>query len=195
VPASTGGLPAIPNVRREIEQIASLYATSIVRLGPDATPEILVQDAGTVDVVHVAAHAINNAAYPSLSRLLLAPGTGGISDLTVERITREVRLPRNPIVVLAACSTVGATARRGEGSIGLAWAFMAAGARAVVATLWEIDDAQSVQLFEELHRELVGGASPADAVKRAQIAARARGVPASVWGALQLVGHSGRSRT
>jgi CHAT domain-containing protein len=190
VGAASERLPAIPNVRREVEGIAKLYAVPLVRLGSEVTPELFLRDAASADVIHVAAHALDNSTYPTLSRLLLAPGLGGVSDLTVERIVRELRLRRNPIVVLAACSTVGVVARRGEGSIGLAWAFMAAGARAVVATLWEIDDMQSVELFEDLHRELVAGAAVADALKRAQIGARRRGVPAAVWGALQLVGWS-----
>ena len=53
--------------------------------------------------------------------------------------------------------------------ISLARAFMSAGARDVIATLWRIDDSVSVPLFVRLHQELRRGQSAAQALRSAQL--------------------------
>ena len=97
------------------------------------------------------------------------------------------------IVVLAACDTASGRVSRGEGVFGLARAFLRAGASAVVASLWPIDDARSVELAVTLHKELRAGYSVSDALRRAQLRVQASGHsdPAD-WAALITLGRDVR---
>jgi CHAT domain-containing protein len=51
----------------------------------------------------------------------------------------------------------------------LSRAFLVAGARGVVGTLWEIDDDVSAQLFRTFHAHLRAGTRPAEALRAAQV--------------------------
>ena len=189
-PAVPDDLAPLPGALVESAAVARLYARSEVRVGVNATPTALTQFAPSYDVVHIAAHAVESPVYPLLSRLLLAPDADGRADLSVQEIVRGRRLRPDTVVVLATCSSIGGGARRGEGSVGLAWAYLWLGARTVIGTLWEIDDAQSEELFVEFHRQLRQGKPPAEALRHAQLRARARGVPAVEWAAVQAIGRT-----
>jgi CHAT domain-containing protein len=80
---------------------------------------------------------------------------------------------RSPLVFLSGCETglgsgtVSAFAPGSEeGS--LAQAFLIAGAQTVVATLWRVDDAESVDLAKLFYRQIRLGANPAEALALAQ---------------------------
>jgi CHAT domain-containing protein len=61
---------------------------------------------------------------------------------------------RAELAVLSACDTAGGKVRRGEGLIGMAWAFLAAGAQTVVVSQWAIDSQVSATLMTSFHRKL-----------------------------------------
>ena len=105
-------------------------------------------------------------------------GTDG--DLSVAELL-GVDLSRCQVVILAACESSGGVVSRSEGPVGLAWPFLADGVPGVVATLWEIDDAASVQLFGRLHEELAAGVPVAAALRSVQRSAIADGVRLRDW--------------
>jgi CHAT domain-containing protein len=74
--------------------------------------------------------------------------------------------------VLAACNTAGGHVRDGEGVVGLSWAFLAAGCRNTVVSQWSVDSAATMRLMIDFHRAYAAGASPAAALRRAQLAMR-----------------------
>jgi CHAT domain-containing protein len=74
------------------------------------------------------------------------------------------------LVVLSACDT-GLGKIGGDGVIGLSRAFIYAGTRSVVVSLWRVEDAVSRFLMERFHRTLLGnGGNKAAALRRAQLA-------------------------
>jgi CHAT domain-containing protein len=91
---------------------------------------------------------------------------------------------RAPVIVLAACRTSDDTV--GRSSISLTTAFVAAGASAVVGTLWDVEDEGTAELLSEFHRSLSRGAKPWDALRTAQVEAIRKGKNADLWAAFQL---------
>jgi CHAT domain-containing protein len=86
--------------------------------------------------------------------------------LGVDEIARLTLGPA--LVVLSACRTGEGEIVPGEGVVGLSWAFLAAGARGVVASLWSVEDQSTTELMVTLHRHLRRGSDPSSALAAAQ---------------------------
>jgi CHAT domain-containing protein len=116
------------------------------------------------DLFHYAGHAVPEGSAQAPSRdgitgaLLLADdGQFLVTDILALRSA-----PR--VVVLSACESAGAA----EG-FGLAQAFLAAGAEAVIATSRPIPDGSGKALLLALHARLATGADVATAFREAQV--------------------------
>jgi tetratricopeptide (TPR) repeat protein len=135
-----------------------------------ATEAAVAQRSQTASVIHLATHAAFRADNPFFSWIQLADARPTVADFY------RARLARQPLVTLSACETgLG-------GPIGLGRALMAAGAQAVVASLWKIDDAATSDLMECFYRELLAGKSPAAALRAAQLHVRERLPHPGYWG-------------
>ncbi|WKD31227.1 CHAT domain-containing tetratricopeptide repeat protein [Streptomyces xanthophaeus] len=84
-----------------------------------------------------------------------------------EVMTLELR--GTELVVLSACDTGLGLRHVAEGSIGLRRSFLLAGAAAVISTLWKIPDQQAAEFMATFYGLLVTGASPAAALRTAQL--------------------------
>ncbi len=93
------------------------------------------------------------------------------------------------LVTISGCHGAGAKAYAGEGLVGFTWAFLQAGARNVVAGLWNADDAATVEIMAEFYKRLGSGATPAEALRQAKLKLLQSGEPNRrpyYWGTLQL---------
>jgi CHAT domain-containing protein len=74
------------------------------------------------------------------------------------------------LVTISACNGAGTRAYAGEGLVGLSWAFLRAGARNVVASLWDVSDASATpELMDAMYRSLDRGENPATALRQAKL--------------------------
>src|SRR5215218_4098707 len=118
-----------------MNRVAALYPQAETLTGPWATKSRFLTEVGRYEIVHFAGHAISNEEFPLLSMLVLAPEAGSAGALMAHEIY-GLKLERTRLVVLAACSTARARISPGEGVLGLARPFLAAGVPSVVASLW-----------------------------------------------------------
>jgi len=179
-----GNMDRLPGAIAEAKNAAQDHRRGRYATGAAIGPREFLASAGDVSCVHFAGHAKTNVDHPSRSALLFESAAGPAEELTASQIASR-RLPSKPLVVLAACSTGRGRLRHNEGIQSLAAAFLQAGARGVVATLWDVEDAQSAKLFRSFHQQLRKGARPADALRSAQRAllhsADPRDRSPSVW--------------
>jgi len=160
-------LPRLPGAREEALQVAELYPRAVPLVGADASKTRFLESAPSADVIHLAAHGIDNEADPLLSAIPFAATRTDGGVLSV-REAAELRLMRSPVVVLTACR--GAARSASSRPIrNFALAFAAAGSRAVIGSLWDVDDDTARALAIDVHRELRAGTPPAAALRHAQL--------------------------
>jgi CHAT domain-containing protein len=125
--------------------------------------------------IHVATHAIVDERRPPLSAIVLSlvNPDGDLQDGFL-RLQDVYRLRLNAdLVVLSACGTATGQPAAGEGLLSLARGALYAGARQVMVSLWDVDDAATAALMSEFYRHLFqAGAPPAAALRAAQAAVR-----------------------
>ena len=81
----------------------------------------------------------------------------------------SLRLEGTDLVVLSACETGVGDINTGEGVYGLQRAFVEAGAKAVLYTLWEIDDLATVYFMKVFYEHYMGGVPPQEALRLTQL--------------------------
>jgi CHAT domain-containing protein/tetratricopeptide (TPR) repeat protein len=144
--------------------------------GFDATPaHVLALSSQPLGVLHFATHAMARRDAPENSALYLseyaADGTFvPNSRITVGEIARTGL--RADVVVLSGCATGDGGELRGEGVLGLTYGFLANGSRAVVASLWPIEDASTARFMSEFYGAYRSAPQPAEALRRAQLRTR-----------------------
>ena len=73
------------------------------------------------------------------------------------------------LVVLSACETALGEVHAGEGVFGLRRAFVLAGAKTLVMSLWKVPDEQTRELMEDFYRRILRGEGRAEALRQAQL--------------------------
>lgn len=160
---ASAGFVAGPRVARaEDEVIASAkeWPAAAVLTNSHATAEAVSALAATVDVLHVAAHGQHSAENPLFSGLQLADGLWFGYDIDQLDAVPDV-------VLLSACEVGRSTVRWGEELIGMATAWLHAGARCVVASPAAVADQAAYDALVAVHRELANGLTPAAALAAA----------------------------
>lgn len=179
----------LPQVEEEARLIAAAYPQSRLLTGREATRErFLALASQGPEVIHFAGHALVNADHPDLSMLVLA-GNGGKDDSTAvySYEVDRMELGATRLVVLSACSTAAGRLSATEGATSLARSFLAARTPAVLASLWEVDDAVSSRLMTKLHHRLRTGDDPITALRAIQLSELGT-APLADWAAFQLIG-------
>lgn len=167
-------LTRLPFTRQEARAIAALVPAGQRLEATDfraSRATVLAPELADYRFVHLATHGFFNSEQPELSGLVFSlldrsgkPQDGflRLSDIYNMRLSADV-------VVLSACQTALGKDIRGEGLVGLTRGFLYAGARRVVASLWQVDDLATAELMRRFYRGMIlDGLRPAEALHRAQ---------------------------
>ncbi len=190
-PEATGHpAPELPGAREEVERLRELYGDrATVWLGSHANEARLKALSDRLSVLHLAVHGVIDQHAHLESALLMAPNGAENGLLQAWEIFDQLRLDVD-LVTLSACDTALGTALKGEGLVGLSTAFLTAGARAVVASLWSVGDASTAMLMTEFYRHLRAGQAKDEAMRSAQLALIEKPETASpfYWAAFEVIG-------
>jgi CHAT domain-containing protein len=146
--------PEGQTVLGQARAVPAAYATS----GPDQ-----------YRYIHFVAHGTASRSSPLDSAVILSPAPKDPEDFKL--YARDiVHLPLQArLVTISACYGSGLRSYSGEGLVGLAWAFLRAGAHSVIAALWQADDAATPLLMDRLYGELEAGRTPDEALRTAKL--------------------------
>lgn len=154
----TSQLP-LPGAEEEVRKVAEIIGTPVspdhFLINQDATKQAVLDKIKSVALVHIAAHGNIEAGEIELAQ---------DNPLTMEDVQRVGLTAR--LVVLSCCYSARGPVSA-EGVIGIARAFLSAGARSVLASLWTINDNETMKFMTHFYRNLVDGKSASEALQLA----------------------------
>ena len=152
---------------KEVQMIGEILQTTPL-VGKQATKDEVLRRISSVALVHIAAHG-----KMETGEIALAPTTTRSSSLVpVEKdylLTMKDVLKaqiRARLVVLSCCHSARGEINA-EGVVGIARAFLGAGARSVLVSLWAIDDEATMEFMKVFYQQLVNGRSASEALNKA----------------------------
>jgi tetratricopeptide (TPR) repeat protein len=196
-----GGVPGASFERllssgAEVEQLRRLWEApaEAIRLGPAATEAAVKAASASGELtryryVHFATHGVlgpAEAAQPALVLSLAGDQKGEDGFLRLDEVT-GLRLNAD-LVVLSACQTGQGRLSNAEGVSGLARAFLYAGSRGVLCSLWRVDDEATADLMVAVYAGLKAGRPAPEALRAAQLERLAGGDPPRAWAPFILIG-------
>ena len=152
-------LPQLPFAREEVEMIGRVLGCTPL-IGRQATKNEVLRQLGSVALVHFAAHGRMES-----GEIALAPKNGEMDFILTMKDVKRVQM-RARLVVLSCCHSAQGEIKA-EGVVGIARAFLAAGARSVLVSLWAIDDKATLGFMKHFYQHLVEGKSASKALNQA----------------------------
>ena len=151
----------------EVKEIQKILGGVVIE-GEAATKANFMSAAPHYKIIHLATHAQSVDKIGDFSFLAFSQDNSSDGVTLFSKEIYNLSLHAD-LVVLSACQTGVGELRKGEGVISLARAFMYAGTKSVVTTLWSVDDAKSKELMVEFYRQLQMGQRKDAALRAAKL--------------------------
>ena len=177
----------LPYATEEASAIASSLRSVDVLSGTEATKKKILSLSRNYDILHFACHAHFDEQNPIFTHLVVSDGKGGTSRLELNEIY-ELNFNRSPVVVLSACESGAGKLTAGDEITCLARAFIYAGARSVIVTLWPVQDRTTARLMEKFYHNLSSGQPVGEALTNAQRRLKQTDADPYHWAGFQLIG-------
>jgi CHAT domain-containing protein len=147
---------ALPDAEREVDAIRDIYGASncVVLKRGEATETRAKEEMQGAHILHFATHGLLDDRNPLYSRLMFARDVEAGDDGSLEAWEIARLKIDADLVVLSACDTARGVIGGGEGVIGIAWSFFAAGARSTIATGWKIGSRSASDVMVGFHQAL-----------------------------------------
>ncbi len=171
---------------RSLERVAG--RGSVVLSGTDASERALKETPlHGFAIIDLVTHAFVDEEQPERSAILLTPGSDDEDGFLQVREIPDLDLD-GQLVILSSCRSSSGRILGGEGAQSLARAFLEAGAGAVLASLWPLEDEEASVLLSGFAKALGRGQSVAGALSTAQRDALDVGVSPATWAGLVILG-------
>ncbi len=120
-------------------------------------------------IIHIAAHGVASAMFPNRAALVLGEDPQRHDDSLLQvRDIQQLHL-NTALVTLSACDTGAGQLEGEEGIENIERAFLFAGARSVLASLWTASDVYTTDLMESFYRNLAAGQDEGDALRNSKL--------------------------
>ncbi|HXB75565.1 MAG TPA: CHAT domain-containing protein [Candidatus Acidoferrales bacterium] len=155
----------------EVRTIARLLPGRVeTHLGAEARKLYLLDKrVEGVPLLHFSTHAVIDAENPERSRILLAADSAGTPGYIFQGEVASLDLNGVELVTVSACDTARGKMVRGEGAQAFSHAFLAAGARATVTSLWRVADRAAADFMEQFYYFLARRETKAQALRSARL--------------------------
>ncbi len=167
-----GYFSRLPETRTEVESIAQLFDTgsSTLLLGEDAMEsKVKATNLAPYRYVHLATHGILGGEVPGIGEPALVLGEESGEDGFLKASEVEDFTLNADLTVLSACKTGTGEYVAGEGVMGMSRAFLVAGSRAVLVSLWSVESKATEELMVQFYRYLGEGQEAAHALRLAKL--------------------------
>ena len=158
--------PQLPGAEEEVKMIGKILNIEPLT-GKNATKDRVLSGLKTrVSLVHIAAHGRTETGEIILSPNFPSTKTPEEKDFLLKMADVLDAKVHAKLVVLSCCNS-GRGKIKVEGVVGIARAFLGAGARSVIATLWAIDDEATLAFMRHFYEHLVAGQSASKSLHHA----------------------------
>ena len=191
--ANAGGRPLVmgipderaPQIAEEIRTVAGAAAGAEVFLGEEASRDVLAERGPRASLIHIATHGRFRRDNPMFSSIRL-----GDAYLTLYDLER-LRLPVD-LVTLSGCSTGLHVVAAGDEPLGLVRGLLAAGAKSLLLSLWDVHDESTAQFMQAFYGRLAERADKALALQEAMKTVRKYHKHPYFWAPFFLTGSTGQ---
>ena len=129
-------------------------------MGPEATVDQLRKAAAESRFVHIATHGEFRTDNPMFSSIRLADSFLSVYDLYDFRLKAE-------LVTLSGCGTGLSVVTSGDELLGLVRGLLYSGARAVLLTLWDVNDESTAEFMKCFYTKMAATDDKSDALRQA----------------------------
>ncbi|MBE9066776.1 tetratricopeptide repeat protein [Leptolyngbya cf. ectocarpi LEGE 11479] len=170
----------LPATETEVSILADQIPDTTILLNDDFSPDTLQDELASYNILHLATHAAFVPERPKESFVVF----GNEERVTLETIRTEWGLTNADLFVLSACETAVGNIELGTGIeiLGMGFQLQIAGAKAALASLWQVSDGGTQILMNAFYAALNQGLTKAAALQAAQIAMITDNYPAAVGG-------------
>lgn len=174
--------PQAPSICKEIEAVSRALPNAEVFLGSEASEKILRKKGLQSRLIHIATHGSFRQDSPVFSGVRMGDTFLNLYDLY------RLRLPAEQIT-LSGCSTGVNVVAAGDEPIGLMRGLLAAGARSLLLTLWDVNDVSTARFMESFYRNLGRISDRSAALQEAMREVRSEYPHPYYWAPFVLVGN------
>jgi CHAT domain-containing protein/Flp pilus assembly protein TadD len=170
--APNDDFPSLPKAADEMERIKKHFQPGREQVfsRDQANPPVyLASKPERFFYIHFVAHGTASRLSPLDSAIVLSK-TNADDDSSKLYARDIIQHPlRAELVTVSTCRSAGARAYSGEGLVGLSWAFVRAGAHNVIGALWDVSDASTPEMMDQLYSGLKKGETPDSALRNAKL--------------------------